>query len=108
MWLEPALTVSTRRSFAPTHSPSLPLSLSLPGYMVNLCAVVLELCKPFFTSSSSGPKLGLISLNYPSSPFCRLDLHGEPCLANTLISRLTPSSQSPTLTLCGLQVRKVD
>jgi hypothetical protein len=56
------------------------------GYMVNFCAVILELCKPFFTSSPSGPKLSLIYPDYPSSPFSRLDLHGEPCFAQTILS----------------------
>jgi hypothetical protein len=55
------------------------------GYMVNLCAVVLELCKPFFTGSTAGPKLALISPDYPSSPLCRLDFSGEPCFAQGII-----------------------
>lgn len=60
---------------------------TLIGYMVNFCAVMLELCKPFFTSDPSGPKLDLISTDYPTSQLCRLDLNGEPCFAQAIISK---------------------
>ncbi len=58
------------------------------GWMVNLCAVLLELCRPFMSSSSSGPKLLLIQPSYPSSPVCRLQLSGETCLAGGIIGEL--------------------
>lgn len=51
------------------------------GFMLNFCAVMLELCKPFFCSHPSADKLALISTSYPTSACCRLDLLNEPCLA---------------------------
>ena len=56
------------------------------GFLVNFCAVMLEFCKPFFSNHPSAKKLPLIVPQYPSSPFCRLDLHNEPCLAGGIIS----------------------
>jgi len=63
-------------------SVGLSLCFSLPGFMVNLCAVLLAFCKPLFSTHVGGPKLSLISRDYPSSPLCRLDLVNERCLAS--------------------------
>ena len=55
--------------------------------MLNFCAVLLLLCKPFLFSHSSTSKLDLISPAYPSSPVCRLDQLNETCLAQKVISK---------------------
>ena len=55
------------------------------GFFVNFCIVLLEFCRPFFSSHPSGPKLHLISPEYSVSPACRLDLHNDPCLASGII-----------------------
>ena len=57
------------------------------GFMINFCAVMLELCKPFFSRDPSGQKLGLISAQYATSPTCRLNLHNEPCLAQGVVCK---------------------
>ena len=54
--------------------------------MLNFCAVLLELCKPFFANHPSGEKLALISRDYPTSPLCRLDLNNETCFAGGIIN----------------------
>ena len=54
--------------------------------MLNFCAVLLELCKPFFADHPSGEKLGLISRDYPTSSLCRLDFYDEPCFAKGIIN----------------------
>ena len=74
-------------SIACSTSLSLSLSLSLSqGFMLNFCAVLLELCKPFFANHPSGEKLGLISREYPTSSFCRLDFNNETCFAEGIIN----------------------
>ena len=69
--------------------PSLSVSLFLSvGFLVNFCMVLLEFCRPFFSTHSSAPKLPLIVSDYPTSSVCRLDLHNEPCLVNGMIGEL--------------------
>ena len=69
--------------------PSLSVSLCLSvGFLANFCMVLLEFCRPFFSSHSSAPKLPLIVSDYPTSSVCRLDLHNEPCLVNGMIGEL--------------------
>ena len=58
---------------------------TLSGFMLNFCAVMLELCKPFFSNDPSGQKLALINAQYATSPACRLDLHNETCLAQGIV-----------------------
>ena len=54
--------------------------------MINFCAVLLLLCKPFFANHPSGEKLALINGGYPKSPLCRLDLKNETCFAEGIIN----------------------
>ena len=90
----------------PPLSHSLSLSLPLPhlyplfafispnhinlvhcsGFMLNFCAVLLHLCKPFFANHTSGEKLGLINGDYPTSSLCRLDLNNETCFVGGIIN----------------------
>ena len=58
---------------------------SIAGFMINFCTVLLTFCKPFFSRFVSAPKLDLISLDYPSSPVCRLDHINVTCLASGTI-----------------------
>lgn len=65
------------------------MSLYCAGFFLNLCAVLLLLCKPFLVGHDpSGQKLGLINHTYPTSPVCRLDQKNETCLACGVISEL--------------------
>lgn len=58
------------------------------GVFLNLCSVLLLLCKPFMSShDASGQKLGLIDHAYPTSPLCRLDQVNETCLARGVITQ---------------------
>ena len=68
---------------------------------------MLELCKPFFSTDPSAPKLDLIRTDYAASPQCRLDLNGEPCFTQGIISEQhmllllwSTCSLSSLLTLC--------
>ena len=68
------------------HPPNHINLVHCSGFMLNFCAVLLHLCKPFFANHTSGEKLGLINGDYPTSSLCRLDLNNETCFVGGIIN----------------------
>ena len=59
--------------------------LSHTGYMLNICAVLIELCLPFCKGDIT--KLDKIDAAYSASSACRLNYDFETCLAGGQIGR---------------------
>ena len=53
--------------------------------MLNICAVLIELCLPFCKGDIT--KLDKIDASYSASPACRLNYDFETCLAGGQIGR---------------------
>ncbi len=60
--------------------------------MLNVCAVLVELCLPFCKGDLS--KLEKISASYSASPACRINYDFETCLAGGQIGELAQIYQS--------------
>ena len=70
-----------------------PPSAPPPGFMLNVCVVLLELSRPFFAAHPAADKLALIAPGYAAAPTCRLDLAGETCLAQGTLGEWAWHSQ---------------
>eukprot|EP00117_Sycon_ciliatum_P046288 scpid21219/ scgid2547/ Ubiquitin conjugation factor E4 B; Ubiquitin fusion degradation protein 2; Ufd2a len=79
-WLSGVLCMNHLRTAAQFKGQQPDTLTASDGFMLNVCSVMLRLCQPIFTTIETD-RLRKIDPSYTSRPWCRLDLHDEPCLA---------------------------